>query len=205
MNEDERVLLILKDQGNPLAIAYFRDQVNFPIKPDQIVALFNEKLAGIGQIKPCPSFFLPSNLILEIRELFIHKEFQSLKFWEEYFLRVSESEFLTNNFTPSFAWLLKPENAFKVLSGQYDNKDKLKLKTPKDSQIEAFGMASKMFSDVLSVGNHGLIEYKSKLDAKSLAALELFGYASEILNCSNYQVNDIKKRLTSAFMEVLYK
>lgn len=203
MNEAERVLLILKDQGNPLAIAYFNESDKFPIKPDQIVKLFNDKLAGVGKIKPCPAFFLPSSLVLEIKELFQNKEFQSLEFWEKYFSMVSKSDFLTNNFTPSLAWLLKPENAFKVLSGQYDNKDQVKDKKPLGVNIEAQAMASKMFNDIISSGQHGILDYKKGLTKVERVALERFGFASEILNCSNSQVEPIKKRLTNAFNEAL--
>jgi hypothetical protein len=94
------------------------------VNPDFVIKLFNQKLGGVGKIKKCPSFGLPSSLIEDFKIISGFKEFQEIETWENYFNSVSQSNFLTKEFTPSLAWLLKSENAFKVLGGQYQNKIK---------------------------------------------------------------------------------
>ncbi len=53
------------------------------------------------------------------------KERQNLKWWEKFFQRVGESQFLTGNndrgWKADFSWILKQENFYKILEGKYDN------------------------------------------------------------------------------------
>jgi len=53
------------------------------------------------------------------------KEYPSIEFWEDYFNRVEESEFLSGRVTrwrADFDWLMKPSNFEKVLEGRYSNR-----------------------------------------------------------------------------------
>ncbi len=53
------------------------------------------------------------------------KEYPAIEFWEDYFNRVEESEFLSGRVTrwrADFDWLMKPSNFEKVLEGKYSNR-----------------------------------------------------------------------------------
>lgn len=133
-----------------------------------------------------------------------YPKFDLIETWEEYFDMVAASSFLTTQFTPSLAWLLKPENAFKVFSGQYDNKDiPLPEKNAKNDYYQAQAMASEMFNRIVMAGNSDLMRVIGKFSDLEKMAMGKFGRASEILNCNDYQANDIKKRLTTAFLECI--
>jgi hypothetical protein len=50
---------------------------------------------------------------------------QSLEWWERYFVRISESDFLTGRikeFSANLNWLVGPKNMEKILNGAYDNR-----------------------------------------------------------------------------------
>ena len=174
------------------------------LKPDRIVNLFNEKLAGKGKIKPCPGFFLPASIVQDFITMRGYPKFDQIETWEEYFSIVAKSSFLTNTFTPSLAWLLKPENAFKVFSGQYDDKDsEPHKKDAKNDYYQAQAMASDLFEIIIMAGHHGLMQAIANLYPIQRKALDKFGRASEILNCTDYQSIEIKKRLTTAFLECM--
>jgi len=174
------------------------------LKPNQIVELFNSKLAGKGKMKPCPGFFLPATIVQDFITMRSYPKFDLIETWETYFGMVAKSSFLTNVFTPSLAWLLKPENAFKVFSGQYDDKDMPETsKTAKNNYNQAQAMAAELFDLIVRSGHHGLMEMLSNLQPIQRDALSKFGLASEMLSCTDHQSIDIKKRLTTAFVEVL--
>jgi len=180
------------------------DILKMEIKPDQIVDLFNSKLAKKGKMKPCPSFFLPMVIVQDFLTMRSYPKFDKLETWEEYFSIVERSSFLMNQFTPSLPWLLKAENAFKVFSGQYDDKDiGADKKDDKNRYGEAQAMASDLFDQVIRSGNHGLMELLGNLEPIQREAINKFGRASEILNCTSSQSESIKKRLTSAFLKCL--
>ena len=53
------------------------------------------------------------------------RQYPSIEFWEDYFNRVEESEFLSGRVTrwrADFDWLMKPSNFEKVLEGKYSNR-----------------------------------------------------------------------------------
>ncbi|WP_075780063.1 hypothetical protein [Marinitoga sp. 1137] len=80
----------------------------------------------------CPS--LPKVRVLnETRKKYIRarwKEHPDLKFWENYFKSVEESDFLTgranygnrNPFIADLEWLMRPNNFAKVIEGKYKNR-----------------------------------------------------------------------------------
>jgi len=80
----------------------------------------------------CPS--LPRVKVLnDTRKRYIRarwKEYPDIKFWEEFFKRVEESDFLTGRadygkrrpFIADLEWLMRPSNFAKVLEGKYDNR-----------------------------------------------------------------------------------
>lgn len=49
------------------------------------------------------------------------KKYQSVEFWERYFLVVRDSTFLMSQKTFAFDWLMQPKNFKKVAEGNYDN------------------------------------------------------------------------------------
>jgi hypothetical protein len=174
------------------------------LKPEQILELFNNRLAGVGRIKKAPSFFMPMTLVQDFIAMRDQYNFNRIEIWEEYFDAVKKSTFLTKNFTPSLMWLLKSENAFKTLSGQYDDKEEEQQpKQARNLNSEAQRMANDFFEKIIRAGHHGLKEEISKLNMIEVRALELFGRASEILSCSDFQVTDTKFRLKAAFLESL--
>lgn len=174
------------------------------IRPEQIVDLFNDKLAGRGKIKRCPTFFLPMTIVQDFITMRNYPKFDLVETWSEYFDLVAQSTFLTTQFTPSIAWLLKPENAFKVFSGQYDDKDSEEpKKDAKNNYYQAQVMASELFDMVIRAGSHGLMDLLANLEPIQRNAIAKFGRASEMLSCTEFQAQDIKKRLTTAIMEVL--
>lgn len=54
------------------------------------------------------------------------KEYQSLDWWKDFFLRVKKSDFLAGRtkeeFTPDLEWLVTSANFTKILNGRYDNR-----------------------------------------------------------------------------------
>jgi len=177
---------------------------NKRIAPEKVVELFNSMLAGTGKIKKCPGFFLPASVVHDLVVITAHQKFNELETWVEYFTIVKNSTFLTTVFTPSLAWLAKEENAFKVFSGQYDNRDVTKsAENASNVSLEALEMSSRLYERIVQAGNSNLMALLKDLDAKDKMAIEIFGRASEILNCSDYQSSEIKTRLKNAFVKVL--
>lgn len=206
-NEAEKVLLKMKDGQSPegmMAREYFTNKagpINV-IKAEDILNLFNSKLAGIGKIKECPSFFMPSSVLEDFKIMSGFQAFQKIETWDNYFRLVAESKFLTQQFTPTLSWLLKSENAFKVIGGQYQDSVKgADQKPPTIDYGKAQAIASELFEKVIRGGNHGLRETLLKLDETEKKAMDIFGRASEILNCTDFQSIDIKKRLKNAVIE----
>lgn len=97
------------------------------VTPDKIIDLFNLKFKDVGKMKQTPSFGLPRSVLDDFKIMLGFTDFQKIESWESYFDLVSKSKFLTTQFTPSIAWLFKSENAFKVLGGQYQDKDGAEL------------------------------------------------------------------------------
>jgi len=53
------------------------------------------------------------------------KDIPSIEAWEQFFITISESDFLmgrAKDFKASFDWIIKPENALKIAEGNYTNK-----------------------------------------------------------------------------------
>lgn len=63
-------------------------------------------------------------------------------------------------------------------------------------------MTNKLIEKIIQAGSHGLKEAISNFSKEESMAIEIFGRASEILNCDNFQLNEIKRRLKQAFDEV---
>ena len=71
------------------------------------------------------------------------REHPSLSFFEDYFAKVAESDFLcgrVGRFHAGFDWLLEPANMQKVLEGNYENKaDDNPFNKPLELDMEGFG------------------------------------------------------------------
>lgn len=91
------------------------------INPDQVIDLFNTKLAPIGKLLRCRGLGAPSQKQL----LNTCTKLQTLDAWEELFLKVKSLDKLTGIkpgvFLATLDWLSVEENALKVLNGKYDN------------------------------------------------------------------------------------
>ena len=90
---------------------------------DSVVEKFHETLPTLARIR----------LVTDSRKkkiINLGKHLTKLEStWDEYFLRVANSEFLTGkaenaDWKATFDWLLKPSNAEKVLEGNYDGRPK---------------------------------------------------------------------------------
>lgn len=72
-------------------------------------------------------------------------------------------------------------------------------KTQNSGKSEAVAMGSRIYSDVLKAGMHGLKDYLANLNKTEKLALESFGMASEILRAqSEFEASAIKRRLKEA-------
>jgi len=66
-------------------------------------------------------------------------ERQNLDWWEQYFIKVSNSDFLTgkkNDFMANLEWLVRPTNFIKVLEGNFNSREKGAVKTQAQKNIE---------------------------------------------------------------------
>lgn len=185
----------IKEQKAPPLI----DPIIIPdnkLKPERLVELFNSKLAGVGNIKASPNFFLPSGLIEDFQKITGFPEFQKLETWEKYFNLVASSEYFTKTWTPSLAWLLDPDNAFKVLSGQYqdgDKKEKPSEKIPEHLVASASAWAYRAYSEFKSNG-----EWYGDTDF-DIDVLSAFGDVSEIRDSIPQTRNEIVQKLREAY------
>lgn len=97
------------------------------VKPDQIIQLFNDMLAGkAGKIKFCRG--LGNAQIKDFITTISYQDFQSTEIWKELFEKVSQSPFLSgiqegSTFVATLDWLINRDNALKVLSGKYPAKN----------------------------------------------------------------------------------
>jgi hypothetical protein len=171
------------------------------ITPEKIITLFNNKLAGTGKIKHAP-FFLPSGLIEDFKIITGFKEFQSLETWENYFNLVAQSDFLTKEFTPSLAWLLKSDNAFKVLSGQYQNKEEKKKaaqKIPEHLEANARAWASMAFVELRKQeGWYGDTDF-------DMDVLKTFGDLERVRSASYHERVEVIQELKNAYFKNMLK
>lgn len=123
------------------------------LKPERVLQLFNSKLAGVGKIMASPGHFFPPKLLEAFIKITGYPEFQKLETWENYFNLVAASNYLTTQFTPTFAWLLDADNAYKVLGGQYQNaeeKTKPKEKIPDHLEANASNWAIHAYRELLA-------------------------------------------------------
>jgi hypothetical protein len=89
-------------------------------KPDAIMDLYNQTLAGVGKLKSCAG--LGSESRKELLNTLQH--LPTLTHWVTLFNAVKDNLMLTGRsktvFLASLDWLVKEENALKVLSGKYE-------------------------------------------------------------------------------------
>jgi hypothetical protein len=89
-------------------------------KPDAIMDLYNQTLAGVGKLKSCAG--LGSESRKELLNTLQH--LPTLAHWATLFNAVKDNLMLTGRsktvFLASLDWLVKEENALKVLSGKYE-------------------------------------------------------------------------------------
>ena len=70
------------------------------------------------------------------------KENRDIKFWEEFFMKVEASDFLSGRKTgwvATFDWILKPANFIKIIEGNYDNRKATKKRNAGHSSGKDYG------------------------------------------------------------------
>lgn len=104
----------------------FENNLEPEVDFQKLSELFNKILAGEGKIKHA-QLFCPPTFTVELKQTMAIPEFQKIDFWEKYFHKVKQSKYLKGltktNFTANLLWLIKLDNAYKALSGAYDNGD----------------------------------------------------------------------------------
>jgi len=88
-----------------------------PVPTEKIIELYRKHCATLPDVK-----ILSETDRKHLRARW--REYPDLEFWNKYFQKVSESDFLTGRKTDwkaNFHWLIKPSNFSKVLNGVYDN------------------------------------------------------------------------------------
>ena len=111
---------------------------------------YNQILAGIGSIVHSPHF-ASSETIKNFFTLSGFKGFRTKQDWEDYFTLISKSDFLVgkNNsgFCVTIPWIMKTENAEKILGGQYSNKiDRLSVSEDELDKFFQKGLAGEFKS-----------------------------------------------------------
>lgn len=73
------------------------------------------------------------------------REHPDMSFWEEFFRRIEESDFLTGRVSPGkdgrifvadFEWIIRPNNFAKILEGRYDNRQAIDRKINIEQEIK---------------------------------------------------------------------
>ena len=111
-----------KDEKNLSEISplNFRNPKDFGFTIDSLQQAWNDLLVGKGKISFCHG--LSGSDLHEFSTTVSFKQFQKSETWDELFKRVATSEFLNGSkgtFTATLNWLVKHDNALKVLNGQY--------------------------------------------------------------------------------------
>lgn len=111
------------------------------VSQDALINSFNKILGGKGRVKKYPGYFLPSNALSDFEITKGFPRFRTIEDWEEIFNEVAKSEYLLGNvkdFVASLPWLVKHDNAIKVLCGSYEHHHKKPESFDLDSiQLEA--------------------------------------------------------------------
>jgi hypothetical protein len=175
--------------------------LNNKIKPEEIIALFNKILAGKGKIKRFNFQTFGGQHLADFINCTGHAGFTELAQWESYFNIVASRPKLLN-YPASIWFLVKYENATNILSGGWEDNDQ-QPKTNLNANQAAQAMSSKIFDGVIKAGSHGLKEFLSNLCETEKKAIDLFGRASEILSCTDFQSTEIKTRLKNACVEAM--
>lgn len=92
--------------------------------PIAIKQLFRELCVGKGRISDNSMFVSPCT-IENMKILFGYPDFQENQQWIKYFENISKNSFLNGtekDFVITFDWIMKPDNASKVLNGAYSSK-----------------------------------------------------------------------------------
>ena len=152
--------------------------------------------AARGRIKKVPGHNFPSNLRTDFLNITGNAEFNDLAKWREYFDLVLKSDWLLNKFNTTFSWLLNPDNAFKVFSGQYENRD-----DPQKSASEANAKADALFETIVRKGRY---EFKradySELEMK---VLEGIGGLAVIFDCTDFTKKTVIANLRTEYKKAL--
>lgn len=97
----------------------------------EIVDVFNLELGGVGRVKRFASHSFSPEMINNFNILIGYPEFSTKELLKEYFKTIAKSSYLTNRAPVSLTWVLNPNNAFKVVSGQFQDFEKSKTKADK--------------------------------------------------------------------------
>ena len=172
------------------------------LKPDAVIKLFNSILAGRGRIEPFKAYYMPALMLNDFVTTSGSMELRNINQWEDYFKLVATRKKLLS-YPATLKFLVNHDNAIEILSGGYQEQVAVSpyLKPPANKGRD---MATKIYSQVLQNGMHGLKETLKSLEPIEVRALEKFGLASEIISCpSDFAATDIKNRLKIACEQVI--
>lgn len=167
------------------------------ITTDVVLKLFNAKLGGVGKIKHTP-FFMPSAILEDFKILTGFSDFQKVETWENYFTMASQSSFITQKLAPSLAWFFKSENAFKVLGGQYQDREAVKKpdeKIPEHMNANASAWAFYAYKEIIA-DEVWLGESDFDLDV-----LQAFGDVSRVRQSDPKDRNEMVALLKDAYLK----
>lgn len=170
------------------------------LKAGDVVDLFNNKLAGKGKIRPCPSFFLPMTVVQDFLTMKSYPRFDKIETWEEYFDLVLESDWLVNKFSTTLSWLIRPENAFKVYEGSYRGSYTEK---PAGGPVNHGALADMLFDRIIRNGRYQYGELKKELTDLELMAIEKNGGIGPIFDCTNATIGAAKTQFRAAYKQAL--
>ena len=99
------------------------DTSESPITQDDVIQLFNDIVGDQGRVQRFPGYHLPPKALANFQETSGFPGFRKKEQWRALLQdQVLKSEFLLGkekSFVITLQWLVEPDNAFKVLSGQY--------------------------------------------------------------------------------------
>ena len=94
------------------------EEVDNDLSQRNIIKEFN----NVQGLSPYPGFMFSSEMMQSFKECKQIGILQTMKEWREMFFKVSKSEFLMKEYRPTLNWIIKPDNALKIIAGGYDNK-----------------------------------------------------------------------------------
>ena len=189
---------ILKDlQGKDFKFATKQRQVSDPKNKSKDKRIKNKNIYGIHE---------------KLNHELLKPHFAKIKIetQEKWLKAYPDAEWLKGQLIKAVLWLSNNATKRKDMSRYFGNwlgNCTFGESKPAKTEIkpsQASPMASKIFDDVIRSGSHGFMQSIANFGEIEKRAIEIFGRASEIINCPNdFEANSIKKRLREACEQAL--